>query len=184
MIDSQDPEYGGFGQNMKFPNELLLSFLLEAYQRFDDTQALLTVEKSLQAMGQGGIYDQVGGGFHRYATDRKWLIPHFEKMLYNQAQLTDVYLQSHQLTGKVEYARIAKQTLDYVLNDMQSDKGGFYSATDADSNGKEGEYFVWTPSQIKQAMTQQGMNNGLKKHSLWRILWLSYFGMENRVVFL
>ena len=155
LIDSQDLEYGGFGQNMKFPNELLLSFLLEAYQRFDDTQALLVVEKSLQAMGQGGIYDQVGGGFHRYATDRKWLIPHFEKMLYNQAQLTDVYLQTYQLTGKVEYARIAKQTLDYVINDMQAEKEGFYSATDADSNGKEGEYFVWTPSQIKQALSPE-----------------------------
>ena len=155
LIDSQDSEYGGFGQNMKFPNELLLSYLLETHQRFDDKKALATVEKSIQAMAQGGIYDQVGGGFHRYATDREWLIPHFEKMLYNQAQLAGVFLQTYRLTGKAEYAQVAKQTLDYVLKEMQAEKGGFYSATDADSNGKEGEYFVWTSSQIKQALSPE-----------------------------
>ncbi len=153
LISIQDPQYGGFGQNMKFPNELLLSYLLETYQRFGDKNVLQVVETSLQAMGQGGIYDQVGGGFHRYATDRKWLIPHFEKMLYNQAQLAEVYLQAYQLTGKAEYTRIAKQTLDYVLQDMQAKEGGFYSATDADSNGIEGEFFVWTEGQIKQALS-------------------------------
>lgn len=153
LTESQDRQYGGFGQQMKFPNELLLSYLLESYQRFGDDKALETVELSLQAMAQGGIYDQVGGGFHRYATDREWLVPHFEKMLYNQAQLASVYLQAYQLTGKAEYARIAKQTLQYVLNDMQAEKGGFYSATDADSNGVEGEFFVWTPEQIKQALS-------------------------------
>jgi len=155
LISIQDPQYGGFGQSMKFPNELLLSYLLETYQRFGDKNALQVVESSLQAMEQGGIYDQVGGGFHRYATDRKWLVPHFEKMLYNQAQLADVYLQAYQLTGKAEYARIAKQTLDYVLQDMQAKEGGFYSATDADSNGIEGEFFVWTADQVKQALSPE-----------------------------
>jgi uncharacterized protein YyaL (SSP411 family) len=153
LTKAQDPQYGGFGQNMKFPNELLLSYLLEAYQRFNDKKALAAVESTLQAMAQGGIYDQIGGGFHRYATDREWLTPHFEKMLYNQAQLAAVYLQAYQLTGKAEYARIAKQTLTDVLSDMQAEKGGFYSATDADSNGVEGEFFVWTPDQIKQALS-------------------------------
>ena len=153
LTKAEDPRYGGFGQNTKFPNELLLSYLLETYQRFGDSKALATVESSIQAMAQGGIYDQIGGGFHRYATDREWLVPHFEKMLYNQAQLATVYLQAYQLTGKAEYARIAKQTINYVLNDMQAEKGGFYSATDADSNGVEGEFFVWTPDQIKQALS-------------------------------
>ncbi|NOQ16062.1 MAG: thioredoxin, partial [Methyloprofundus sp.] len=125
---------------------------LQAYQRFDNDKYLAVVEASLHAMAQGGIYDQVAGGFHRYATDRQWQVPHFEKMLYNQAQLAQVYLLAHQLTGKAEYARIARQTLDYVLNDMRAPAGGFYSATDADSNGKEGEYFVWTVAQIQQAL--------------------------------
>ena len=153
LISIEDQQYGGFGQNMKFPNEPLLMYLLDSYQRFDDNDALKVVEKSLQSMAQGGIYDQVGGGFHRYATDRQWLVPHFEKMLYNQAQLAQVYLHAYQLTGKAEYARIARQTLDYVLNDMRSEEGGVYSATDADSNGVEGEFFVWTPAQIQSALT-------------------------------
>ncbi len=155
LIASQDTEYGGFGVQTKFPNELLLALLLDDYQRFDDKNALATVEGSLQAMAQGGIYDQVGAGFHRYATDRKWLVPHFEKMLYSQAQLTHLYLQAFQLTGKAEYARIARQTLGYVLHDMQAGNGGFYSASDADSNGVEGEYYVWTIKQIKQALSPQ-----------------------------
>ncbi len=153
LVSVQDKRYGGFGKNMKFPNEPLLMFLLDAYQRFDNKKILTTVENSLKAMAQGGIYDQVGGGFHRYATDRQWQVPHFEKMLYNQAQLAQAYLIAYQLTGKAEYARIAQQTLDYVLKDMQADSGGFYSATDADSNDKEGEFFVWTPAQIKNSLT-------------------------------
>ena len=145
LVSVQDKRYGGFGQNMKFPNEPLLMYLLDIYQRFEHKKNLATVEASLQAMAQGGIYDQVGGGFHRYATDKQWLVPHFEKMLYNQAQLSQAYLLAYQLTGKAEYARIAQQTLDYVLQDMRSDSGGLYSATDADSHGDEGAFFVWTP---------------------------------------
>ncbi len=152
LVTVQDRKYGGFGQKMKFPNEPLLMYLLDAYRRFDNKQALAVVETSLAAMAQGGIYDQVGGGFHRYATDRQWQVPHFEKMLYNQAQLSVAYLLAYQLTAKAEYARIAQQTIDYVLQDMRSATGGFYSATDADSNGVEGEFFVWTPAQIKNAL--------------------------------
>ncbi len=155
LVSVQDKRYGGFGENIKFPNEPLLIFLLDAYQRFDKQKILTTVEASLKAMAQGGIYDQVGGGFHRYATDRQWQVPHFEKMLYNQAQLAQAYLLAYQLTSKAEYARIAQQTLDYVLNDMQAESGGFYSATDADSNGEEGEFFVWTPEQIKNTLSPQ-----------------------------
>lgn len=155
LISVHDRHYGGFGQKLKFPNEPLLLYLLETYQRFDNKKALAVVESSIQAMAQGGIYDQIGGGFHRYATDRYWLVPHFEKMLYNQAQLAEVYLIAYQLTAKTEYARIAQQTLDYVLEDMQSRSGGFYSATDADSNGKEGAFFVWNAEQINKALTPE-----------------------------
>ncbi len=155
LVRVQDRKYGGFGQKMKFPNEPLLMYLLDSYQRFEYKPSLETVEASIQAMAQGGIYDQVGGGFHRYATDRQWLVPHFEKMLYNQAQLSQVYLLAYQLTGKAEYARIARQTLDYVLADMRAKEGGFYSATDADSNGVEGEFFVWTAAQIKNTLTPE-----------------------------
>ncbi|MCK5353700.1 MAG: thioredoxin domain-containing protein, partial [Methyloprofundus sp.] len=155
LVSIQDTRYAGFGQKIKFPNEPLLMYLLDSYQRFGNKKNRATVEASLQAMAQGGIYDQVGGGFHRYATDRQWQVPHFEKMLYNQAQLSELYLRAYQLTGKAEYARIAQQTLDYVLADMQSDAGGFYSATDADSNGKEGEFFVWTPTHIKTALSPE-----------------------------
>lgn len=155
LVSIQDQQYGGFGQKMKFPNEPLLMYLLDDYQRYDHKKSLATVEASLQAMAQGGIYDQLAGGFHRYATDRQWQLPHFEKMLYNQAQLAQVYLLAYCVTGKAEYARIARQTLDYVLNDMRAKAGGFYSATDADSNGVEGEFFVWTPEQINNALTPE-----------------------------
>lgn len=155
LVSVQDRRYAGFGQNIKFPNEPLLMYLLDTYQRFGNKKSLATVEASLQAMAQGGIYDQVGGGFHRYATDPQWLVPHFEKMLYNQAQLSQVYLLAYQLTGNAEYARIAQQTLDYVSQDMRSESGGFYSATDADSNGEEGEFFVWTAEQIKNALSPE-----------------------------
>ena len=155
LIGAQDQQYGGFGQQIKFPNEPLLMYLLNDYQRNGNKQSLSVVDASIQAMAQGGLYDQVGGGFHRYATDRQWQVPHFEKMLYNQAQLAEVYLLAYQLTGKAEYARIARQIIDYVLIDMRSQQGGFYSATDADSNGVEGEFFVWTPEQINNALTPE-----------------------------
>jgi uncharacterized protein YyaL (SSP411 family) len=101
-------------------------------------------------MAQGGIYDQVGGGFHRYSTDAYWLVPHFEKMLYNQAYLVWVYAQAYRLTLNPLYARVVRQTLDYVLREMSNDKGVFYSATDADSEGEEGTYFVWTIEEINK----------------------------------
>ena len=100
-------------------------------------------------MAMGGIYDQVGGGFHRYSTDPHWLVPHFEKMLYNQANLSRLYTRAYEVTGNIHYARVARQTLDYVLREMTSADGGFYSATDADSEEEEGKFFVWSPEQIK-----------------------------------
>ncbi len=142
-----DGQFGGFGPAPKFPQATGLSLLLRIHRRFGDERALDMVEKTLEAMAYGGLYDQVGGGFARYATDRRWLIPHFEKMLYDNALLTRAYLEAYQVTGRDLYARVARETLDYVLREMTSD-GGFYSSTDADSEGEEGKFFVWRPDEI------------------------------------
>ena len=146
---------GGFGGAPKFPSEPALLFLLQIAQRQNNQSLNQDLENTLELMSQGGIYDQIGGGFHRYATDDIWLIPHFEKMLYNQAQLTQVYLHAYRMTGKDNYARVARQTLDYVLREMTSNEGGFYSATDADSEGIEGKYFVWRHDEIKETLTEE-----------------------------
>ena len=153
MMASYDDFQGGFSQAPKFPNEPGLILLLDHFKRTGDTKVLEAIETTLKAMAQGGLYDQIGGGFHRYSTDNEWLVPHFEKMLYNQSQLVRVYLQAYTLTKNPLYARVAEQTLDYVLRDMTSPEGGFYSATDADSEGEEGSYFVWTKEQIANALT-------------------------------
>jgi uncharacterized protein YyaL (SSP411 family) len=143
-----DDTNGGFGTAPKFPQPTNLSMLLCHWHRTGDEQALQMVEKTLDAMAEGGIYDHIGGGFHRYATDTRWLIPHFEKMLYDQALLSKVYLQAYQITKKKEYARITREIFDYVLRDMTDADGGFYSAEDADSEGKEGTFYLWDPEQI------------------------------------
>jgi len=138
----------GFGIAPKFPQPTNLSMLLCYFHRTGDKQALEMVEKTLDAMAKGGVYDHIGGGFHRYATDTRWLIPHFEKMLYDQALLSRVYLQAYQITRKKEYAGIAREIFDYVLRDMTDADGGFYSAEDADSEGKEGTFYLWDKQQI------------------------------------
>lgn len=147
-----DAQLGGFSPAPKFPHEPQLLFLLDRVLRTGDSRALAAVETSLDHMARGGIYDQVGGGFHRYSTDARWLVPHFEKMLYNQAHLSRSYLEAYRVTGNQLYQRVVRQTLDYVLRDMTSPQGGFYSATDADSEGKEGEFFVWTPAELREAL--------------------------------
>ena len=147
-----DQHKGGFSQAPKFPNEPLLLFLLQVAERQNEGALLDAINLTLSAMLQGGIYDQVGGGFHRYATDVQWRVPHFEKMLYNQAYLARVYSRAYRLTQNPLYARVVRQTLDYVLRDMSSRQGVFYSATDADSEGEEGTYFVWTVDEIKQVL--------------------------------
>ncbi len=154
-INSHDNLQGGFGQAPKFPQEPLLFLLLSESERYNNKDALAVINTTLEAMSRGGIYDQVGGGFHRYSTDNGWLVPHFEKMLYNQAHLSRVYLLAWRLTGNQSYKRIATQTLDYVLRDMTSADGGFYSATDADSEGEEGVFFLWTSEQIRNSLSKQ-----------------------------
>ena len=147
-----DPENGGFGTAPKFPQPMILEFLLRYHHRTRDPQALSIVETSLDHMARGGIYDQLGGGFHRYSTDPFWLVPHFEKMLYDNALLSRLYLHAYQATGNPFYSSIAQETLDYVLREMRDPRGGFYSTQDADSEGEEGKSFVWTPGEIEKVV--------------------------------
>ena len=150
-----DAVHGGFGPAPKFPPAAGLSLLLRHHRRTGDAHALHMVEKTLRAMAEGGIYDQVGGGFARYSTDERWLVPHFEKMLYDNALLAKAYLEAFQVTGHGFYRRVAAEVLDYVLREMTSPEGGFYSATDADSEGEEGKFFVWTPGEIQAILGEE-----------------------------
>ncbi|MCW5969111.1 MAG: thioredoxin domain-containing protein [Blastocatellales bacterium] len=152
LMRSFDPVNGGFGSKPKFPPSMTLSFLLRHYHRTQDRAALAAVELTLGKMAHGGIYDQLGGGFHRYSVDEKWLVPHFEKMLYDNAQLARLYTEAWLATGRPLYRRIAEETLDYVLREMTDARGGFYSTQDADSEGEEGKFFVWTPAEIRQLL--------------------------------
>jgi len=157
-----DSVWGGFGKRPKFPRPVTLDFLLHYHRRTQDPQALHMVTLTLEKMAAGGMHDQIGGGFHRYAVDGRWLVPHFEKMLYDNAQLTMTYLGAWQLTKKPQFAAVARTTLDYVLREMTSPAGGFYSATDADSptptgHREEGWYFTWTPSEIESIIGAEGL---------------------------
>jgi len=147
-----DSRHGGFGQAPKFPSPHHLTFLLRWHLRAPKDGALAMVEKTLGEMWRGGMFDQVGGGFHRYSVDAQWLVPHFEKMLYDQAMLTMAYVEAYQLTGNPEHAQAAREVLAYVLRDMTSPEGGFYSAEDADSEGEEGLFYVWTPARVAEVL--------------------------------
>ncbi|MGI6706355.1 MAG: thioredoxin domain-containing protein [Clostridia bacterium] len=155
LKQSYDPKYGGFGRAPKFPTPHHLLYLLRYWRQFKNDRALEMVEHTLQSMYQGGIYDHIGFGFSRYSTDRKWLIPHFEKMLYDNAFLAMAYLEAFQATKKREFRLIAEQIFNYILRDMTSPEGGFFSAEDADSEGVEGKFYVWTPDEIKKILGQE-----------------------------
>ncbi len=147
-----DEENGGFGSAPKFPRPHNLLFLLRYYARTGEKKALAMAEKTLRQMRLGGIFDQIGLGFHRYSTDAEWLVPHFEKMLYDQALLTLAYVEAYQVTGAGKFMITAKETIDYCMRDLSSPQGGFYSAQDADSEGEEGKYYLWTMQEVLDAL--------------------------------
>jgi uncharacterized protein len=152
-----DPRHGGFGQAPKFPHPMDLRLLLRLWQRFDDDQALAMVQKTLDHMAAGGIYDHLGGGFARYSTDARWLVPHFEKMLYDNALLTLAYAEAYQATGQASYRTVIEETLAYVEREMTGPDGAFYSTLDADSEGEEGRFYVWSHAEIMQVLgTEEG----------------------------
>ena len=152
LLDSFDHINGGFGTQPKFPTPHNLLFLLRYWKRKGTRKALEMVEKTLQSMRRGGIYDQVGFGFHRYSTDSSWIVPHFEKMLYDQALSSMAYIEAYQATGKKEYQNTAEEIFKYVLRNMTHPQGGFYSAEDADSEGEEGKFYLWTAAETKEEL--------------------------------
>ena len=148
--------YGGFGAAPKFPSPANLEFLISEYERTSDEAVLKMVTRTLDMMAYGGMYDQIGGGFHRYSVDAKWLIPHFEKMLYDNAQLAKVYLQAYQLTQAPRYRRIAEEIFGFIFREMTAPEGGFYSALDAETDAEEGKYYVWTEDEIRKVLGKKG----------------------------
>lgn len=148
LVMDYDEENGGFGSAPKFPMPHKLLYLLRHYKRTGEKNALAMVEKTLNKMRQGGIYDQLGFGFHRYSTDERWLVPHFEKMLYDQALIVLTYVEAYQVTGANRYALAAKEILDYTMRDLASPQSGFYSAQDADTEGEEGKFYLWTTNEV------------------------------------
>ena len=151
-----DEANGGFGSAPKFPVAHTLSFLLRYWKRTGNARALAMAERTLEGMARGGIWDHPGSGFHRYSTDAEWRVPHFEKMLYDQALLAEVYTEAFAATGKSEFRRTAVETMEYILRDLRAPEGGFYTAEDADSEGEEGRFYVWTRKEIEVALNGEG----------------------------
>jgi len=158
LLHEYDPQNGGFGSAPKFPRPSQPLFLLRYARRFGDTEAIKAVLHTCDAMAAGGMNDQLGGGFARYSVDERWLVPHFEKMLYDQAQLVQLYLDAHVVSGEARYADVAREVVRYVLRDMTHPEGGFYSAEDADSEGKEGKFYCWTHEELSKLLTVEEFN--------------------------
>lgn len=161
-----DGEYGGFGSAPKFPSPHNLLFLLRDYKKNNNKNSLKMVTKTLDAMAMGGIFDHIGYGFHRYSTDRKWLLPHFEKMLYDQAMIAMAYVETYQATQNDKYKITADRIFEYVMNDMKSKEGAFYSAEDADSEGVEGKFYVWTVDEIRKVLNAHDAELAIKVYGI------------------
>ena len=161
-----DAEFGGFGTAPKFPTPHQLLFLMRFWKRHSVPEALPIVEKTLRHMRLGGLFDHIGFGFHRYATDREWLLPHFEKMLYDQAMLALAYTEAYQVTKDPAYREVVEEIFNYVLRDMTHPEGGFYSAEDADSDGVEGKFYVWTVAEIKEVLDSEEAGYFLKRYNM------------------
>jgi uncharacterized protein YyaL (SSP411 family) len=155
FAQSFDGKYGGFGNAPKFPQPSIIEFLQRFIRRRNDTRAVRMVEVTLDQMAAGGMYDQLGGGFHRYSVDAQWLVPHFEKMLYDNAQLAQVYLDGYRQLGHQRYATVVQQTLRWVLREMTAPEGGFYSTQDADTEGEEGLFYLWSPEEIDALLSEE-----------------------------
>jgi hypothetical protein len=156
MAKHMDPVNGGFGGAPKFPNPMNLSLMLRAWRRSGDAPLKDAVFRTLERMALGGLYDQLGGGFHRYSTDERWLVPHFEKMLYDNAQLLHLYAEAEQVESRPLWRKVVAETVEYVRREMTDAGGGFYAAQDADSEGEEGKFFVWRPEEIQAVLPQAG----------------------------
>src|SRR5438552_3956304 len=156
LVEQTDRRFGGFGRAPKFPHPAALDLLLRRYRVTRDEPLWRAAEITLDAMARGGIHDQVGGGFHRYSIDDHWAVPHFEKMLYDNAQLAPVYLHAYQLTGRADFLEVSVRTLDYMARELRLSGGGFAASQDADSPGGEGAFFVWTPAQLRDATASRG----------------------------
>jgi uncharacterized protein YyaL (SSP411 family) len=152
-----DSVHGGIGGAPKFPNTFVFSLFLRMYDADSDVNFADMVRDTLTKMAKGGIYDQIGGGFHRYSVDERWLVPHFEKMLYDNALLARLYLDAGRALNEPEFLRIAREILEYVLREMTSPEGGFYSSQDADSEGEEGKFFLWTPAEAREAIADEDL---------------------------
>ena len=155
LAQAYDADHGGLGKAPKFPNVGVYELFLRHYHHSKGSRFLEMVTHTLTKMAQGGIYDHLGGGFHRYSVDEKWLVPHFEKMLYDNAQLVRIYAQVYSVTGDPLFKQVVEETMSYLMREMLHTEGGFYSTQDADSEGEEGRFFVWTEEEISQILGEE-----------------------------